>query len=244
MSDNKVSRLDKVLEDNPPFYRSKKPIRNGRITSRENYEKITDAWIKGLIKDFTPAFENLLHKYYVSEIDKKQLKAGLYKYISYLNFDMYTILNSYYTGLVLDKIIPPPPDATKHNIDNLLVNYSHNHVEVASEHIFDTVTGDNVLPIEYHAKLIAENEIKTAFENIRYIATDHIKTSDVWVTKHDNRVRATHQEADGQKRDAEGFFRIGVLGWYCRYPRDPMLPLHETINCRCIVMKKYDNNYI
>lgn len=57
-----------------------------------------------------------------------------------------------------------------------------------------------------------------------------------WVTMHDQRVRKTHAEADGQEVDIDKPFEVG--GYQMMYPLDKSLGAHskECVNCRCIVI--------
>lgn len=55
-----------------------------------------------------------------------------------------------------------------------------------------------------------------------------------WVTVHDNRVRPTHVEADGQVQDLGVPFHVGDA--HLLYPGDPAGSLKETANCRCVLI--------
>ena len=55
-----------------------------------------------------------------------------------------------------------------------------------------------------------------------------------WVTRRDDRVRATHAAADGQRVPVGGRFVVG--GWAMSYPGDPAGPVWETAGCRCVVV--------
>ena len=55
-----------------------------------------------------------------------------------------------------------------------------------------------------------------------------------WVTRRDDRVRATHAAADGQRIQVGGRFVVG--GWAMSYPGDPAGPVWETAGCRCVVV--------
>lgn len=54
-----------------------------------------------------------------------------------------------------------------------------------------------------------------------------------WLSAHDNRVRHTHAEADGQVRAIGMPFEVG--GYPMAFPGDPAAPPSEVINCRCAV---------
>lgn len=50
----------------------------------------------------------------------------------------------------------------------------------------------------------------------------------MWKSVGDERVRPSHRRTSGEVRPIGAPFSNG-----CRYPRDPLAPIHETINCRC-----------
>jgi hypothetical protein len=52
-----------------------------------------------------------------------------------------------------------------------------------------------------------------------------------WISMHDDRVRATHAEADGQTVRLGQMFRVGRAN--LRWPGDTRAPIGEWINCRC-----------
>lgn len=52
-----------------------------------------------------------------------------------------------------------------------------------------------------------------------------------WVSVLDDKTRESHAEAHGQVVPADGSFEVG--GWPAKYPRDPLLPAGESVNCRC-----------
>lgn len=55
-----------------------------------------------------------------------------------------------------------------------------------------------------------------------------------WVSLRDNRVRPTHSMADGQVVGRHENFIVG--GYPMRFPQDPLAPIEETANCRCLIV--------
>lgn len=79
----------------------------------------------------------------------------------------------------------------------------------------------------------------TAAENMgRSLAADDLKaqgipTEEVWSATYDSRTRDSHLLLDGTKRDASGYFGVGILNTPLRYPADPAGDPEEIYNCRC-----------
>ena len=71
---------------------------------------------------------------------------------------------------------------------------------------------------------------KKSFEE----AIESGKTHKMWVTKHDQRVRHTHVEADGQTVPIDKPFEVG--GSELQFPCDPLGSAKEIVNCRCQVI--------
>lgn len=63
-----------------------------------------------------------------------------------------------------------------------------------------------------------------------------------WVTKHDDRVRSTHEAADGQTVPLNAPFSVG--GQMLMYPGDARASVGETINCRCVMVAGDDTQEI
>jgi predicted RNA binding protein YcfA (HicA-like mRNA interferase family) len=53
-----------------------------------------------------------------------------------------------------------------------------------------------------------------------------------WVSRHDERVRHTHMEANGQTVPVHSQFTVG--GSRLSFPGDPLGPYEEIVNCRCV----------
>jgi hypothetical protein len=95
------------------------------------------------------------------------------------------------------------------------------------------------------AVTIARTEIVTASNysadlTAREIAAANGITYDkYWLSAADERTRASHVAANGQKADAFGFFTVG--GYRMSHPcdSDQGAPASEIINCRCTCRRKY-----
>lgn len=55
-----------------------------------------------------------------------------------------------------------------------------------------------------------------------------------WLTAHDNRVRPTHADADGQTVPTTQPFTVG--GASLQFPGDPSGPIDQIIQCRCVLL--------
>jgi hypothetical protein len=95
---------------------------------------------------------------------------------------------------------------------------------------------------------IARTEAMQAFSQAQFnqlqdlISQGLLRPTDVkmvWRTAGDARVRDSHGTMNGQVRNFGEDFVSGD-GNRLRYPRDPLAPASETINCRCIVQQEVD----
>lgn len=82
------------------------------------------------------------------------------------------------------------------------------------------------------AETIARTEVGSALNAGRYLQMEEEDTSQhEWLTSHDNRVRESHQEIDGEVVPFGDEFSNGLL-----YPQDPNGEPSAVINCRCITL--------
>lgn len=63
-----------------------------------------------------------------------------------------------------------------------------------------------------------------------------------WVAFIDSRTRETHEAANGQIVPTDATYTVG--GYAALYPRDPMLPAAESINCRCHSIPSVSNELL
>lgn len=79
------------------------------------------------------------------------------------------------------------------------------------------------------------NAVSTAVEGTRFAVAQASgrPMRKVWHSYHDDRVRASHLRANGQRRRMGSRFHIGPA--WLMYPRDPSAPIAQTANCRCFL---------
>jgi hypothetical protein len=95
--------------------------------------------------------------------------------------------------------------------------------------------------LRYRAEAIARTEAMAALHEAQQQAIEQAVASRsiakaqvgfVWRTAHDNRVRESHQEMDGQTVKLGEKFVTGH-GNYLEFPGDPNGPVEDVVNCRC-----------
>lgn len=120
-----------------------------------------------------------------------------------------------------------------------LDSYLERHIDKVINEVIDTTIKHKDEDTDYwtspeRAMLIAENEANS-FENyVEYReAAKSGRTKKRWLTENDEKVRLTHELAEGQTVDIDGLFLIGDS--LMRFPMDTMYDPdpQETINCRC-----------
>lgn len=87
------------------------------------------------------------------------------------------------------------------------------------------------------AALIARTEttgIVNGGQRLAYRQVPEIVEQIEWLSSRDNRVRPSHQAADGQKITTDQTFTVG--GSSLRFPGDPQGAVKEIANCRCAIL--------
>lgn len=127
-----------------------------------------------------------------------------------------------------------------------LDSYLEKHIDKLVDEVIDTTKkntnagGDedsSFWTSQERAVMIAENEAN-AFDNYveyRDAATSG-KKKKKWITENDDKVRLTHEIAEGQTVDIDGLFLVGDS--LMRFPMDTLYDPDpaEIINCRCSVI--------
>ncbi len=149
----------------------------------------------------------------------------------------------------LPDVFKMPPDAVIKFLDqreNLIKGASEQvHDEVmntvqqgldagdTTDELADRVKGKFDDMTTARAKMIATTETGAAYGVARH---DGLKQAGIqkkkWLTAEDDRVRAAHEDADGQVRDIDEPFDVG--GEQLQYPCDEAGSPENVINCRCV----------
>lgn len=139
-------------------------------------------------------------------------------------------------------------------VRNLLVRFPNEVFNMLRQDIAAAVTrGDSVQTIAEQiehtlsrtgsenwpnrSKVIAVTEVNGAYNAGWYGAAVQTEQDlgyaldKVWLTAHDDHVRTSHKQADGQRRPLLQPFLVG--GFPLKYPGDKAGPPEEVINCRC-----------
>lgn len=104
----------------------------------------------------------------------------------------------------------------------------------AKEFVDSTVRniGKKYFTSDDRATVNAEHQTNATFNRDEYEkAVDSGKTQKTWITMHDQRVRHTHVEADGQTVAIDKPFEVGDSE--LQFPCDPLGSAREIVNCRC-----------
>jgi hypothetical protein len=93
------------------------------------------------------------------------------------------------------------------------------------------------------AEAIVRTEVNRAFSvatqaRLSQVAGETPGLKKQWLTAGDARVRPTHVMVEGAVVGANERFIVG--GYQALYPRDPVLPARESVNCRCRVVPVVD----
>lgn len=123
-----------------------------------------------------------------------------------------------------------------------LDSYLEKHIDRVIDEVIDTTIKHKNDDSDYwlsrdRAMLIAENEANSFDNYVDYReAARSGRTKKRWLTENDDKVRISHEIAEGQTVDIDGLFLIGDS--LMRFPMDTMYDPdpREIINCRCAVI--------
>lgn len=124
------------------------------------------------------------------------------------------------------------------DLRELLVTLTDQGASIAQ--IADAITARFDSLSHARALLIARTEVISASNLATLTAYQQsgVVTKSSWLTARDERVRPTHQEADGQIRALGEPFDVG--GAQLLYPGDPAAPIQEIAMCRCTLLPELD----
>ena len=143
--------------------------------------------------------------------------------------DGYKLRDKRLDGIVRRAVKAEKPIAAG-DIEKIVTAYQNRAIRWRSENIARTETLRAVQAANFEAYQQAVESGKVAAQSVRK----------VWNSAHDNRVRHTHRELDGESVGLNELF-VSPSGASLRYPLDPNAPLEETVNCRCNLTYRIDH---
>jgi hypothetical protein len=143
--------------------------------------------------------------------------------------DGYKLRDKRLDGIVRRSVKADQPIAAV-DIDKIVTAYQNRAIRWRTLNIARTETLRAVQAGNFEAYQQAIDSRKIASQNVRK----------VWNSAHDNRVRHTHRELNGESVGINESF-VSPSGARLRYPLDPTAPLEETINCRCNLTYRIDH---
>jgi len=143
--------------------------------------------------------------------------------------DGYKLRDKRLDGIVRRAVKAEKPIAAA-DIEKIVTAYQNRAIRWRSENIARTETLRAVQAGNFEAYQQAVESGKVAAQSVRK----------VWNSAHDNRVRHTHRELDGESVGLNELF-VSPSGASLRYPLDPNAPLEETVNCRCNLTYRIDH---
>ena len=97
-----------------------------------------------------------------------------------------------------------------------------------------TVAGSNMVQAVRAARTMTTSAENAGRLDSFLRAREHgIEMGKVWTTRHDERVRKSHREMEGEMVALDDTFSNGLM-----YPADPDGPASEVYNCRCALTRK------
>jgi HK97 family phage portal protein len=127
----------------------------------------------------------------------------------------------------------------KDQLQTLVVAIGDDKTRLADEiqHLFDIVATSRAMTIANTTGTALQGATqKWAKTELNKDRAADKKLKRQWTAQLDGKARSSHQSANGQKEDEEGFFT--VAGYRTPYPAGSGLPAKEACNCRCLTRLK------
>lgn len=263
--ENKLKLEDKMVQDlNTYFEQLSEDFRviygaTGKVlTLTESYEDELKSLLKKNYRNVSKKFDSITQEALKSNID-----LDLYEIIpeqeSNLK-DKIALAIGAYLLLRSDNITPKIARTTQDNISRItneyIVDQARAGIAVSQAKIANEVAEKIKEWGKNHSKTIATTEVQTVAETAKHFENTEInnlvQTIDkqvgsrkVWITAGDEKVRKSHSVLDGKSIKSEELFLTG-MGSLMRFAGDMEkgASLADVINCRCVVVYKYNTEII